>query len=38
MKEGLELPDDEKKTQFKEHKAKYEDLCIVMKEILDKNV
>ena len=38
IKEGLELPDDEEKTQFKEHKAKYEDLCIVMKDILDEKV
>ena len=38
-KEGLELPDDEEeKKKFEEDKAKYENLCKVMKEILDKKV
>lgn len=38
-KEGLELPEDEEeKKKFEEDKAKYEPLCKVMKEILDKKV
>jgi len=38
-KEGLELPEDEEeKKKFEEDKAKYESLCKVMKEILDKKV
>lgn len=38
-KEGLELPEDEDaKKKFEEDKAKYEGLCKVMKEILDKKV
>jgi molecular chaperone HtpG len=38
-KEGLELPEDEEeKKKFEEDKAKYEGLCKVMKEILDKKV
>jgi len=38
-KEGLELPvDEEEKKAFEEKKAKYEDLCKVMKDILDKKV
>ena len=38
-KEGLELPEDEEeKKKFEEAKAKYENLCAVMKEILDKKV
>jgi molecular chaperone HtpG len=38
-KEGLELPDDEEeKKKFEEDKAKYEGLCKLMKEILDKKV
>merc|ERR1712025_1387204 len=38
-KEGLELPEDEEeKKRFEEAKAKYEGLCKVMKEILDKKV
>lgn len=38
-KEGLELPEDEEdKKLFEENKAKYENLCKVMKEILDKKV
>merc|ERR1712168_1759681 len=38
-KEGLELPEDEdEKKKFEEAKAKYENLCTVMKEILDKKV
>merc|ERR1712025_840055 len=38
-KEGLELPEDEEeKKKFEEAKAKYEGLCKVMKEILDKKV
>ena len=37
--EGLELPEDEEeKKKFEEAKAKYENLCTVMKEILDKKV
>merc|ERR1712141_317836 len=38
-KEGLELPEDEEeKKKLEEDKAKYEGLCKVMKEILDKKV
>jgi len=38
-KEGLELPEDEEeKKKFEEAKAKFEGLCKVMKEILDKRV
>ncbi len=38
-KEGLELPEDEEeKKLFEEAKTKYEGLCKVMKEILDKKV
>merc|ERR1711939_308803 len=38
-KEGLELPEDEEdKKKFEEHKAKFEPLCTVMKNILDKKV
>merc|ERR1712121_470430 len=38
-KEGLELPEDEEeKKKFEEQKAAFEDLCKVMKEILDKRV
>jgi len=38
-KEGLELPEDEEeKKKFEEDKAKYENLCKAMKEILDKKV
>jgi molecular chaperone HtpG len=38
-KEGLELPEDEDaKKKFEEDKSKYENLCKVMKEILDKKV
>lgn len=38
-KEGLELPEDEEeKKKMEEDKAKYESLCKVMKEILDKKV
>nr|UWJ90243.1 90 kDa heat-shock protein [Barroeca monosierra] len=38
-KEGLELPEDEEeKKKFEEAKAKYEHLCKVMKDILDKRV
>jgi len=38
-KEGLELPEDEdEKKRQEEQKAEYEDLCKVMKEILDKKV
>jgi molecular chaperone HtpG len=38
-KEGLELPEDEEeKKRFEENKAKFEGLCKVMKEILDKKV
>jgi molecular chaperone HtpG len=36
-KEGLELPEDEdEKKKFEEAKAKFENLCTVVKEILDK--
>jgi len=38
-KEGLELPEDEEETKrFEEAKAKFEGLCKVMKDILDKKV
>ena len=38
-KEGLELPEDEEeKKKFEEDKAKLENLCKVMKDILDKRV
>lgn len=38
-KEGLELPEDEEeKKKMEEAKAKFENLCKVMKEILDKKV
>jgi len=38
-KEGLELPEDEdEKKRQEEQKAKFENLCTVMKEILDKKV
>jgi len=38
-KEGLELPEDEdEKKKFEEAKSKYEPLCKVMKDILDKKV
>merc|ERR1711991_44959 len=38
-KEGLELPEDEEeKKKFEEDKAKYEGLCKVMGDILDKKV
>ena len=38
-KEGLELPEDEdEKKRLEEAKAKYENLCKVMKDILDKKV
>jgi molecular chaperone HtpG len=38
-KEGLQLPEDEEeKKKFEEDKAKYEGLCKVMKDILDKKV
>jgi molecular chaperone HtpG len=38
-KEGLELPEDEdEKKRFEENKAKFEGLCKIMKEILDKRV
>lgn len=38
-KEGLELPEDEdEKKKFEEQKASFEDLCKVIKEILDKKV
>jgi len=38
-KEGLELPEDEEeKKKFEEAKNKYENLCKVMKDILDKKV
>jgi len=38
-KEGLELPEDEEENKkLEEDKAKYENLCKVMKEILDKKV
>lgn len=38
-KEGLELPEDEEeKRKMEESKAKFESLCKLMKEILDKKV
>ena len=38
-KEGLELPEDEEeKKKFEEAKSKFEGLCKVMKDILDKKV
>jgi len=38
-KEGLELPEDEaEKKKFEEDKVKFENLCKVMKDILDKRV
>merc|ERR1719340_381155 len=38
-KEGLELPEDEEeKAKFEEDKTKFESLCKVMKDILDKKV
>nr|CAG4651603.1 EOG090X01EZ [Triops cancriformis] len=38
-KEGLELPEDEEdQKKFEENKAKFEGLCKVMKDILDKKV
>ena len=38
-KEGLELPEDEEeKKRFEEQKSKFEGLCKVMKDILDKKV
>jgi len=38
-KEGLELPEDEEdKKAFEEKKSQYEELCKVMKDILDKKV
>lgn len=38
-KEGLELPEDEaEKKKFEEDKVKFESLCKLMKEILDKKV
>lgn len=38
-KEGLELPeDDEEKKKMEEDKTKYNSLCKIMKEILDKKV
>lgn len=38
-KEGLELPEDEEeKKKMEESKAKFENLCKLMKEILDKKV
>ncbi|KAL7642891.1 UNVERIFIED_CONTAM: hypothetical protein RMT77_006180 [Armadillidium vulgare] len=38
-KEGLELPEDEvEKKKFEENKTKFEGLCKVMKDILDKKV
>merc|ERR1719284_1874793 len=38
-KEGLELPEDEEeKKKFEEAKTKFESLCKVMKDILDKKV
>lgn len=38
-KEGLELPEDEEeKKKMEEDKAKFEELCKLMKEILDKKV
>ena len=37
-KEGLELPEDEEERKMEESKAKFENLCKLMKEILDKKV
>ena len=38
-KEGLDLPEDEEqKKKHEENKAKYENLCKAIKEILDKKV
>merc|ERR1719273_887054 len=37
-KEGLELPEDEEEKKREEDKAKFENLCKVMKDILDKKV
>lgn len=38
-KEGLELPEDEEeKKKMDEDKAKFDSLCKIMKEILDKKV
>ncbi|XP_043468496.1 heat shock protein 83-like [Leptopilina heterotoma] len=38
-KEGLELPEDEsEKKKFEEDKARFENLCKVMKDVLDKKV
>uniref|UniRef100_A0A2K6BTS3 Histidine kinase/HSP90-like ATPase domain-containing protein n=1 Tax=Macaca nemestrina TaxID=9545 RepID=A0A2K6BTS3_MACNE len=37
-KEGLELPEDEEKKRMEEMKAKFENLCKLMKEILDKKI
>lgn len=38
-KEGLELPEDEEeKKKMEENRAKFESLCKLMKEILDKKV
>lgn len=38
-KEGLELPEDEEeKKKMEEDKAKFDSLCKIMKEILDKKV
>lgn len=38
-KEGLELPEDEEtKKRFEEAKNEYEDLCKVIKDILEKKV
>uniref|UniRef100_A0A2K6RBM5 Histidine kinase/HSP90-like ATPase domain-containing protein n=1 Tax=Rhinopithecus roxellana TaxID=61622 RepID=A0A2K6RBM5_RHIRO len=37
-KEGLELPEDEEKKRMEVRKAKFENLCKLMKEILDKKV
>uniref|UniRef100_A0A2K5IUZ6 Histidine kinase/HSP90-like ATPase domain-containing protein n=1 Tax=Colobus angolensis palliatus TaxID=336983 RepID=A0A2K5IUZ6_COLAP len=37
-KEGLELPEDEEKKRMEVRKAKFENLCKLVKEILDKKV
>ncbi|CAH2313101.1 heat shock HSP 90-beta [Pelobates cultripes] len=37
-KEGLELPEDEVEKKMEENKSKFESLCKLMKEILDKKV
>uniref|UniRef100_A0A2K5RH04 Histidine kinase/HSP90-like ATPase domain-containing protein n=1 Tax=Cebus imitator TaxID=2715852 RepID=A0A2K5RH04_CEBIM len=37
-KEGLQLPEDEEEKKMEERKAKFENLCKLMKEILDKKV